>query len=58
MVAVNVAVNSLLIGDCDIAIVLGNNAFGQKDFQLSLQACGVLVEGPTSHPFDQEVGGG
>lgn len=55
MVAVTVAVNSLLIGDCDIAIVVGNNSFGQKDFQLSLQACGVLVEGPTSHPFDQDV---
>jgi hypothetical protein len=25
-----------------------------KDFHLSLQACGVLVEGPTSHPFDED----
>jgi acyl transferase domain-containing protein len=55
MVAMTMAVNALLTGDCDIAIVLGNNTFGYKDFQLSLQACGVLVEGPTCHPFAQNV---
>jgi acyl transferase domain-containing protein len=55
MVAMTMAVNALLTGDCDIAIVLGNNSFGHKDFQLSLQACGVLVEGQTCHPFAQNV---
>lgn len=54
LVALATAATSLQAGDCDTAIVIGLNFFDQKDFHLSLQACGVLVQGPTCHPFDED----
>lgn len=38
------AAASLNVGDCDTAVVIGINYLSEKDFHLSLQACGVLVQ--------------
>jgi acyl transferase domain-containing protein/NADPH:quinone reductase-like Zn-dependent oxidoreductase/thioester reductase-like protein/acyl carrier protein len=54
LVAIAMAVASLQQGDCDTALVTGLNYLNEKDFHLSLQACGVMVQGPTSHPFDED----
>jgi acyl transferase domain-containing protein len=54
LVALAMACGSLERGDCDTAVVVGINFLNHRDFTLSLQACGVLVEGPTSHPFDED----
>lgn len=55
LVAISQAVASLQAGDCDTALVVGLNYLNEKDFHLSLQACGVMVQGPTSHPFDEDA---
>jgi acyl transferase domain-containing protein len=55
LVALSMAVSALQTGECDLAILVGNNSLGGRDFHLSLQACGVLVAGPSSHPFDQDA---
>lgn len=39
LVAVALAVSALQKGDCDLAIVVGNNSLTHKDFHLSLQVC-------------------
>jgi len=54
LVATALAANALSVGDCDTAIVVGINYLSEKDFHLSLQACGVLVQGPACHPFDED----
>jgi len=52
LVAVSMAVAALRKGDCDYAIVTCVNIPQDKDFHLSLQACGVLSSTGTSHPFE------
>lgn len=52
LVALVMAVAALRKGDCDYAIVVSVNIPQDKDFHLSLQACGVLSTTGTSHPFD------
>lgn len=54
LVAMALAANALSLGDCDTAVVVGINYLSEKDFHLSLQACGVLVQGPACHPFDED----
>lgn len=52
LVALSMAVAALRKGDCDYAIVACVNIPQDKDFHLSLQACGVLSSTGTSHPFE------
>jgi len=52
LVALSLAVAALRKGDCDYAIVACVNIPQDKDFHLSLQACGVLSTTGTSHPFE------
>lgn len=54
LVALAMAVAALRKGDCDFAIVTCVNIPQDKDFHLSLQACGVLSATGTSHPFDED----
>ena len=54
LVALSMAVAALRKGDCDFAIVACVNIPQDKDFHLSLQACGVLSATGTSHPFEDQ----
>jgi polyketide synthase 13 len=54
LVALAQAVNSLRQGHCDYALVVAANLRAQRDYQLMLDACGVLNHTGYSHPFDED----
>ena len=56
LVALTMAVNSIRDGSCDVAIVASSN-FGSEEYELALQATGVISREGQCRPFDEDASG-